>query len=48
LRILFEHGAVSRESIDTALAAYNSACAEMRSKARDAAIQFEIDNPDYE
>jgi TPR repeat protein len=32
----------SRESIDSTLAAYNSACAEMRSDARDAIIRFII------
>jgi hypothetical protein len=35
----FEKGVVSRESIDTALSAYNSSCAEMRSEARDAYIR---------
>ena len=40
---LFEGGAVSRESIDSILAAYNSSCVEMRSEARDAAIQLETD-----
>jgi TPR repeat protein len=40
---LFEGGAVSRESIDSILAAYNSSCKEMRSEARDAAIQLETD-----
>jgi TPR repeat protein len=39
LIILFEHGAVSRESIDSTLAAYNNSCAEFRSEARDACIQ---------
>jgi TPR repeat protein len=39
LRILFELGAVSRESIDSTLAAYNNSCAEFRSEARDAFIQ---------
>jgi TPR repeat protein len=43
LRIAFEYGVISRESIDSTLAAYNSSCAEMRSEARDACIQFEID-----
>ena len=37
---LFELDAVSRESIDSTLAAYNSSCAEMRSEARDAAIRI--------
>ena len=35
---LFKKGFISRESIDTTLAAYNSCCAKMRSKARDARI----------
>jgi len=35
----FEKGAISRESIDSILTAYNSSCAEMRSEARDDAIQ---------
>jgi TPR repeat protein len=39
----FKRGLVSRESIDSTLAAYNSSCAEMRSEARDAAIQLETD-----
>ena len=34
---------VSRESIDSTLVAYNNSCTEMRSEARDAYIQFEID-----
>jgi TPR repeat protein len=42
LRLLFEGGVVSRESIESILTAYNSSCAEMRSEARDAAIQLEI------
>ena len=48
LRLFFEKGLVSRESINSTLAAYNNSCVEMRSEARDAYIQFEIDNPDYE
>ena len=36
----FEEGYVSRESIDSTLKTYNNSCAEMRSKARDASIQF--------
>jgi TPR repeat protein len=40
LRAFFEKGAVSRESINSTLAAYNSSCAEMRSEARDAAIRI--------
>jgi TPR repeat protein len=39
LRILLEKGAVSRETIDSTLTAYNNSCAEMRSKARDAYIR---------
>jgi TPR repeat protein len=35
LRTAFEHGIISRESIDSILSAYNSSCAEMRSEARD-------------
>ena len=38
LRILFEYRAVSRESIDSTLKAYNDSCAEVRSEARDAFI----------
>jgi hypothetical protein len=38
LRIGFEEGAISRESIDLTLAAYNNSCAELRSEARDAYI----------
>jgi TPR repeat protein len=34
----FEQGAISRESMDSTLAAYNSSCAEMRCEARDAYI----------
>jgi TPR repeat protein len=40
---LFKNGLVNRESIDSILTAYNSSCAEMRSEARDAAIQLEMD-----
>jgi TPR repeat protein len=45
LRISFKDREVSRdrESIDSILTAYNNSCAEMRSEARDACIQFEID-----
>ena len=39
LRRAFEHGIVSRESINSTLAAYNNSCAEFRSEARDACIQ---------
>ena len=40
MRTFFEQGFVSRESIDSILAAYNSSCAEMRSEARDAASRI--------
>jgi hypothetical protein len=43
LRTAFEDDVISRKSIDSTLTAYNSSCAEMRSKARDASIQFEMD-----
>jgi TPR repeat protein len=36
LRGAFNHGLVSRESIDSTLMAYNESCAGMRSEARDA------------
>jgi TPR repeat protein len=36
---LFHKGRVSRETIDSTLAAYNDSCAEMRSKPRDSCIQ---------
>jgi TPR repeat protein len=39
LRILFQEGRVSRETIDSILAAYNSSCAEMRSKPRDVCVR---------
>jgi TPR repeat protein len=37
----FKKGRISRESINSTLAAYNNSCAEMRSKARDMYIQME-------
>jgi TPR repeat protein len=40
LRESFEEGYVSRESIDTTLAAYNNSCMEMRSESRDEYIRF--------
>ena len=43
LRLCFERGHVSRESINSTLAAYNASCAEMRSEARDAYIQYKIE-----
>jgi TPR repeat protein len=44
LRNAFENGHASKESIDTALAAYNNSCAEMRSEARDAYIRFRTES----
>ena len=41
MTIKCEDGAVSRESIESFLMAYNSICAKMRSEARDANIQIE-------
>jgi len=38
----FNHGLVSRNAMDSTLTAYNNSCAEMRSKARDAFIRFEM------
>jgi TPR repeat protein len=40
VRKIYEKGAVSRESIDSILTAYNNSCAEIRSKPRDAFIRF--------
>ena len=37
----FEAGVITRESINSTLAAYNNSCAEMRSEARDASIALE-------
>jgi TPR repeat protein len=39
LRVFFEDGVVSRESIDSTLKAYNNSCVEIRSVARDACIR---------
>jgi TPR repeat protein len=39
----FEKGYVSREAMNSTLAAYNNSCVEMRSEARDAAIRIHID-----
>jgi TPR repeat protein len=36
----FEDGLVSRNAMDSSLAAYNNSCAEMRSEARDSCIQI--------
>jgi len=43
LRFFYERGWVSRESINSTLAAYNSSCVEMRSEARDAYIRVFIE-----
>ena len=43
LKLALKDRYVSRESIDSTLTAYNNSCAEMRSEARDAAIQYEMD-----
>jgi hypothetical protein len=43
LRTLFEQGFISRESIDSTLAAYNDSCAEMRSEARDAYLRIVLE-----
>ena len=43
LRTAFKDGLVSRDTIESTLTAYNNSCVEMRSKARDAAIQLEVD-----
>jgi TPR repeat protein len=43
LKICFEEGLVSRDSIDSILAAYNNSCVEMRSKDRDAYIRTIIE-----
>ena len=44
LIICFQEGSITRESIDSTLAAYNSSCAEMRSEARDTSILIHINN----
>jgi TPR repeat protein len=43
LLVDFEQGLVSRESINSTLAAYNNSCAEMRSEARDDYIRFKLE-----
>jgi TPR repeat protein len=48
LQIEFKRGAVSRESIDSTLTAYNNSCAEMRSKARDACINEKLLDQSYD
>ena len=42
LQFGFQQGGISRESINTTLAAYNKSCAEMRSESRDAFIRFMV------
>ena len=44
LLVDFKQGVFSRESIDSTLIAYNNSCAEMRSEARDAYIQTELED----
>jgi TPR repeat protein len=46
LLIAFNQGLVSRNAMDSTLTAYNNACAEMRSEARDAYIRLLIDRFD--
>ena len=43
LLIAFNQGSTSRATIDSTLTAYNTSCAEMRSEARDAHIQLEME-----
>jgi TPR repeat protein len=43
LLIALKNHDISRESMDSTLVAYNNSCAEMRSEARDACIQLEMD-----
>jgi hypothetical protein len=43
LRTAFSKGLVSRNQIDSTLAAYNNSCVEMRSEARDAYIQIKAE-----
>jgi hypothetical protein len=38
--VAFKRGHVSRDAIDSTLAAYNNSCAEMRSEARDSYINI--------
>jgi TPR repeat protein len=46
LLIAFNHGLVSRNAMDSTLAAYNNSCTEMRSESRDACILWYIDHAD--
>jgi len=43
LRESFEKGRVSRESINSTLAAYNNSCVEMRSEVREACIRVAME-----
>jgi tetratricopeptide (TPR) repeat protein len=43
LLVYLKKGFVSRESIDSTLAAYNNSCVEFRSEARDACIQIMVE-----
>ena len=40
LLVSLKEGSISRESMDSTLAAYNSSCAETRSESRDACIRI--------
>ena len=42
MRNAFQHGAVSRDEIDSTLTAYNFSCVGMRSEARDAYINLRM------
>jgi TPR repeat protein len=44
LLVAFRRGHISRDAIDSTLAAYNNSCAEMRSEARDARIRMFMEN----
>lgn len=42
MRNAFQHGALSRDEIDSTLTAYNFSCVGMRSEARDAYINLRM------
>jgi len=42
VQVLFEEGIVSRDAIESTLAAYNNSCVEMRSEAREAYIRMQL------
>jgi TPR repeat protein len=44
LLVALKGGDISRDVIDSTLAAYNTSCAELRSETRDAAIRSLMDN----